>query len=57
VVFGAQHPRQLLKYCASYYTEARTNLALNQDAPLSRPAQAVGRIFPNRSSADCTTDN
>ena len=55
VVSGAQHLRQLLKYHASYYNEARTNLSLNQDAPLSRPAQAIGRIFPNRSSADCTT--
>ena len=29
-----------------YYNGARTHLALNKDAPVSRAIQAVGRILP-----------
>jgi len=31
---------------AAYYNQARTHLSLNKDAPLSRPIQTIGRIFP-----------
>jgi transposase InsO family protein len=44
VVLGERHLRRLLANYAAYYNTARTHLALNKDAPLSRPTQSVGRI-------------
>src|SRR2546425_9742546 len=46
VVFGERHLRHVLASYAAYYNQARTHLSLNKDAPLSRPIQTIGRIFP-----------
>ena len=46
VVFGERHLRHLLLSYMEYYNGARTHLALNKDAPVSRSIQAVGRIIP-----------
>src|SRR6266852_933772 len=46
VVFGECHLRHVLASYAAYYNRARTHLSLNKDAPLSRPIQTIGRIFP-----------
>src|SRR2546430_9115834 len=46
VVFGECHLRHVLASYAAYYNQARTHLSLNKDAPLSRPIQTIGRIFP-----------
>ena len=46
VVFGECHLRHVLACYAAYYNQARTHLSLNKDAPLSRPIQTIGRIFP-----------
>ena len=46
VVFGEQHLRQILLLYMDYYNGARTHLALNKDAPLSRAIQRDGRILP-----------
>jgi hypothetical protein len=44
VVFGERHLRHVL---LSYmdYNGARTHLSLNKDAPISRAAEAAGRIL------------
>jgi hypothetical protein len=43
VVFGERHLRHvLLSYI--YYNGTRTHLSLNKDAPISRAAEAAGRI-------------
>jgi transposase InsO family protein len=44
VVFGEQHLRRLLRCYAEYYNNTRTHRSLNNDAPLSRPVQWIGRI-------------
>jgi len=44
VVFGERHLRRVLESYAAYYTDLRTHLSLNKDAPVSRPVHAVGRI-------------
>jgi hypothetical protein len=54
VVFGAQHLRPIAEILRELLRSADEPV-VDQDAPLSRPAQALGRIFPHRSSADCTT--
>ncbi len=46
VVFGECHLRHVLACYAAYYNQARTHLSLNKDAPLFRPIQTIGRIFP-----------
>ena len=46
VVFGERHLRHVLLSYMEYYNGARTHLALNKDAPVSRAIQAVGRILP-----------
>src|SRR5260370_26096221 len=44
VVLGERHLRNLLANYATYYNGVRTHLALDNDTPLHRPAQTVGRI-------------
>ena len=46
VVFGERHLRHVLLSYMEYYNGARTHLALNKDAPVSRAIQAVGHILP-----------
>ena len=46
VVFGERHLRHVLLSYMHYYNSARTHLSLNNDAPLPRAVQAVGRILP-----------
>jgi hypothetical protein len=46
VIFGERHLRHLLLLYMDYYDGGRTHLSLNQDAPVSRAIEAVGRIFP-----------
>jgi hypothetical protein len=38
------HLRQVLKSYARYYIETRTHLALDKDAPVSRPVQRTGVV-------------
>jgi transposase InsO family protein len=45
VVFGERHLRHVLLSYKDYHNAARTHLALNKDAPVSRAAQTAGRIF------------
>jgi transposase InsO family protein len=45
VVFGERHLRHLLLSYMEYYNGARTHLALDKDAPVSRAVQAIGRIL------------
>ena len=42
IVLGEAHLRRILKFYARYYSEMRTHLALDQDAPVSRPVQQTG---------------
>jgi len=44
LIFGEALLRQVLSAYAAYYNQARTHLALQKDAPLSRPIQRFGRI-------------
>jgi len=44
IVFGEAHLRRILAAYAAYYNEIRTHLALDKDAPMSRPVQSIGRI-------------
>ncbi|MGO9234478.1 MAG: hypothetical protein ACLP4V_10545 [Methylocella sp.] len=46
VVFGERHLRHVLLSYMHCYNSARTHLSLNEDAPLARAVQAVGRILP-----------
>jgi transposase InsO family protein len=46
VIFGERHLRHILLSYMQYYNGAQTHLLLNKDAPVPRPVQAVGRIFP-----------
>ncbi len=41
---GEAHLRRILKSYARYYDEARTHLALDKDAPVSRPDQRTGVV-------------
>jgi transposase InsO family protein len=45
IVLGEAHLRRILKSYARYYNETRTHLALDKDAPLSRPVKRAGRIL------------
>jgi hypothetical protein len=44
VVVGETHLRRILREYARYYNTARTHRSLDQDAPVSRPVQQIGRI-------------
>jgi transposase InsO family protein len=49
IVLGEAHLRRILKsyaryYYARYYNETRTHLALDKDAPVSRPVQRTGVV-------------
>ena len=44
IVLGEAHLRRILKCYARYYNETRTHLALDKDAPASRPVQRTGVI-------------
>jgi transposase InsO family protein len=46
VVFGERRLRHVLLSYMEYYNGARTHLALNKDAPLSRAVQAGERTLP-----------
>ena len=39
IVLGEAHLRHVLKTCAAYYNEIRTQLALSKDAHYFRPGQ------------------
>ena len=45
VVFGERHLRHVLLSYMDYYNGTRTHLSLNKDAPISRSAEAAGRIL------------
>ena len=45
IVLGEVHLRRILKSYAQYYNGTRTRLSLNKDAPISRSAEAAGRIL------------
>jgi len=45
IVLGEVHLRRILKSYAQYYNGTRTHLSLNKDAPISRSAEAAGRIL------------
>ncbi|MGY3609156.1 MULTISPECIES: integrase core domain-containing protein [unclassified Bradyrhizobium] len=45
IVLGEVHLRRILKSYAHYYNGTRTHLSLNKDAPMSRSAEAAGRIL------------
>jgi transposase InsO family protein len=38
------HLRRILESYARYYNETRTHLALDKDAPVSRPIQRIGVV-------------
>jgi hypothetical protein len=42
IVLGAAHLRRIMKSYARYYNATRTHLALDKDAPVSRPVQRTG---------------
>src|SRR2546421_4281269 len=44
IVLGEAHLRRILKSYARYYNERRTHLALDKDAPVSRPVQRTGVV-------------
>jgi transposase InsO family protein len=44
VVLGEAHLRRIVREYARYYNTARTHRSLDQDAPVSRPVQQIGRI-------------
>jgi hypothetical protein len=54
VVFGERHLRHVLLSYMDYYNGTRTHLSLNKDAPISRAAEAAGRILC-RPILDCIT--
>jgi transposase InsO family protein len=56
VILGEDHLRSVLKSYAAYYNRGRTHLALDKDAPLSRPVQPTGPIVAIPSSVDSTTN-
>ncbi len=45
VIFGERHLRHVLLSYMNYYNGTRTHLSLNNDAPMSRAAETVGRII------------
>jgi transposase InsO family protein len=44
IVLGEAHLRRILKSYARYYNDMRTHLALDKDAPVSRPVQRTGFV-------------
>jgi transposase InsO family protein len=44
VICGEAHLRRILSAYAEYYNQARTHLALQKDAPLTRAVQRCGTI-------------
>jgi Integrase core domain len=44
VVLGETHLRRMLREYARYYNTVGTHRSLDQDAPISRPVQQIGRI-------------
>jgi len=44
IVLDEAHLRRILKSYARYYNETRTHLALDKDAPVSRPVQRTGVV-------------
>jgi transposase InsO family protein len=44
VVLGEAHLRRILREYARYYNTVRTHRSLDQDAPVSRSVQRIGRI-------------
>jgi transposase InsO family protein len=44
LVLDEAHLRRILRAYADYYNRARTHLALEKDAPVGRPVQAIGSI-------------
>ena len=44
IILNAAHLRRVLKAYAAYYNADRTHLALDKDAPHSRPVERSGRI-------------
>jgi transposase InsO family protein len=44
IVLGEVHLRRILKSYALYYNATRTHLALDKDAPVSRPIQRTGEV-------------
>jgi transposase InsO family protein len=44
IVLGEAHWHRILKSYARYYNETRTHLALDKDAPASRPVQRTGVV-------------
>jgi transposase InsO family protein len=44
IFLGEAHLRRILKSYARYYNETRTHLALDKDAPVSRPVQRIGVV-------------
>src|SRR6267142_1807947 len=44
IVSGEAHLRRILISYADYYNETRTHLALDKDAPVSRPVQRIGVV-------------
>ena len=44
IVVSEAHLRRILKSYARYYNETRTHLALDKDAPVSRPVQRTGVV-------------
>ena len=44
IVLGQAPPRRILKSYARYYNRTRTHLALDKDAPVSRPVQRTGVV-------------
>jgi hypothetical protein len=43
-VLGEAHLRRTLREYARYYNTVRTHRSLDQDAPVCRPVQQIGRI-------------
>ena len=44
IVLSEAYLRRILKFYARYYNETRTHLALDKDAPVSRPVQRTGVV-------------
>jgi hypothetical protein len=55
-VFGERHLCHVLLSYLDYYNGTRTHLSLNKDAPISRAAEAAGRILCRPSWVDCITN-
>lgn len=48
IILNAAHLRRVLKAYVDYYNNDRTHLALEKDAPNSRPIEATGRVVSTR---------